>query len=466
MERARTILIVDDDQVQAETLARVLALEGYGTAVTTSGEAALARVARGGIDLVLSDLKMPGMDGMELFRRLKERAPGLPLMIVTAHGTIESALGAVREGVVDFVQKPVYADELVHRLRTVLRAGDLRRENERLRERLTHRERGDAMIGQSAALERLREEIARVARTEATVLILGESGTGKELVADALHYGSARAEGPLIKLNCAAIPETLLEDEMFGHERGAYTGADDRRKGRFEMAHRGTLFLDEIGEMPLALQAKLLRLLQERTFERLGGNESIETDTRVICASNQDLGARVGQGAFREDLYYRINVVPLTVPPLRQREGDVELLARHFAREAGARNGRPIEDVARAAIEKLENHAWPGNVRELRNAIERAVILGTGPVLTADQIRFSAGLDAGRRPGSGHGGGLVERLMSSEISFEEFERSLLVLALERTRGNQSKAARMLGMTRRTLQYRIEKFGIDTARMRD
>ena len=458
------LLIVDDDITQAETLARVLELEGYGASVAESATDALELLEEGEFDLVLTDLKMPGMDGMELAKRIHARQTDLPVMIVTAHGTIETAIEATREGVADFIQKPVYAEELIHRFRKVFSERDLRSENADLKKQLLHRDRGDAMIGTSAAIAALREQIARVGRTDAAVLILGESGAGKELVADAIHYTSSRRTGPLVKINCAAIPDTLLEDELFGHERGAYTGADRRRTGRFEQADGGTLFLDEIGELPLALQVKLLRLLQEHTFERLGGTESIEADVRVICATNQDLEARVRDGGFREDLYYRINVVPLDVPPLRDRLSDIVLLARHFARDAGARNGRPIESLERPAEEALRVHRWPGNVRELRNVIERAVIMGAGPVLRAEELNLGPSRVAGGPDRNGETD-LVERLMSSQISFDEFERELLVHALERTHGNQSRAARMLGMTRRTLQYRIDKFDIDTAAMR-
>ncbi|MHC4970889.1 MAG: sigma-54-dependent transcriptional regulator [Planctomycetota bacterium] len=458
------ILIVDDDRTQATTLARVLGLEGYQTLVAESGAEALREVDKGDVDLVLTDLKMPGMDGLELFRRIRREHPDLPVMIVTAHGTIETAIQSVRDGVADFIQKPVYAEELIHRFGKVFRERALRSENAELKKRLLHRDRGDAMLGTSPAMQLLREQISRVARTEATVLILGESGAGKELVADAIHYASGRSEGPLVKLNCAAIPENLLEDELFGHERGAYTGADQQRKGRFELAHGGTLFLDEIGELPLALQVKLLRLLQERTFERLGGGESIRSDVRVICATNQDLEARVRENRFREDLYYRINVVPMSVPPLRNRADDVLVLARHFAREAGARNGRPIESVGLRAADALRAHTWPGNVRELRNVIERGVIMGSGPSLEAEDLRIGTGVFS-PRPESNGEGQLVDRLMSSEIAFDEFEREVLVQALERTHGNQSRAARLLGMTRRTLQYRIDKFKIDTRLMK-
>ena len=461
----KRILIVDDDRAQADTLARVLQLEGLETAVATSGAEALELLPQSPFDLVLTDLKMPGMDGLELFQRIAKNDPDLPVVIVTAHGTIETAIEAVRGGVADFVQKPVFAEELLHRFERVWRERALSSENAELRRRLLHRDRGDAMLGSSAAMQTLREQIARVARTEATVLVLGESGVGKELVADAIHYGSARAQGPLVKINCAAIPENLLEDELFGHERGAYTGADQRRKGRFEQANGGTLFLDEIGELPLGLQVKLLRLLQERTFERLGGSESIRADVRVVCATNQDLETRVRNGTFREDLFYRINVVPLHVPALRDRGDDILVLAHHFAREAGERNGRGVERIARGAADALLTHTWPGNVRELRNVIERAVIMGNGPELQAGDLHIGPASPASRAQDRNGESTLVERLMTSEIPYEEFERELLVAALKRTRGNQSRAARMLGMTRRTLQYRIDKFKIDTSVMK-
>ncbi|MHC4669568.1 MAG: sigma-54-dependent transcriptional regulator [Planctomycetota bacterium] len=462
-----TILIVDDDRTQADTLARVLKLEGYRTCVAESGQEALGAVAQGDVDLVLTDLKMPGMDGLDLFRRVQADRPDRPVMIVTAHGTIETAIEAVRNGVVDFVQKPVYAEEIIHRFEKVFRERALRSENAELKKRLLHRDRGDAMLGTSPPMQDLREQIARVARTEAAVLILGESGAGKELAADAIHYASERSQGPLVKLNCAAIPENLLEDELFGHERGAYTGADQRRTGRFEQAHGGTLFLDEIGELPLGLQVKLLRLLQEHTFERLGGSESIRADVRVICATNQDLEAGVREGRFREDLYYRINVVPLRLPPLRERGEDILVLARHFAREAGLRNARPIETISPMAAEALRQHTWPGNVRELRNVIERAVIMGRGATLEAADLTIGSAVVPGDRGGDDENGEgrLVERLMTSELAFEEFEREVLVRALRRTHGNQSRAARLLGMTRRTLQYRIDKFKIDTRTMK-
>ena len=459
----RRILIVDDDPSQAEALARILGLEGFGTQTVAGGREALEQLASSRVDLVLADLKMPGMDGIELFGRIRQNWPELPVIIVTAHGTIETAIQAVREGVSDYVQKPIHIEDLLLRFRRIFRENELRDENVTLKKRLLHRSGGDSMLGTSPAMDKLREQIRRVSRTEATVLVLGESGSGKELVADAIHFASARAEAPLIKVNCAAIPDTLLEDELFGHERGAYTGADSRRLGRFERAHGGTLFLDEIGDLPFGLQAKLLRVLQEQTFERLGGTEPIHADVRLVCATHQDLDELVRDGRFREDLYYRIHVVPLHVPPLRERSGDVPLLARHFARDAGQRNGRNIESLDREAEAQLVRHSWPGNVRELRNAIERAVVLGSGPSLTAEDL----GLGQREAPGAGtsHQNGLVERLLESQITFSEFERELLTLALERTRGNQSRAARLLGMTRRTLQYRIDKFSIDTGAMK-
>jgi len=461
------VLVVDDDMTQAEALVRLLNLERdiEATAVD-SAAAALNVIEKNPPDLVLTDLKMPGMDGLELYRQVRQRSAEMPVMIMTAHGTIETAIEAVRLGVADFIQKPIYAEELVHRFRQIFRERKLNAENVELKKHLLHRTRGDGMLGTSAPMVRLREEIGRVARTEATVLILGESGVGKELVADALHYSSSRANGPLIKLNCAAIPETLLEDELFGHERGAYTGAEGRRHGRFELADHGTLFLDEIGELPLNLQVKLLRLLQESTFERLGGSESIKSDVRVICATNQDLEGRVRDGTFREDLFYRINVVPLTVPPLRERRDDVLLLAQHFAREAGARNGRAVDKISPDAADILRAHSWNGNVRELSNVIERAVIMGSGPVLEPSDLSLSSLTHGARESRNGDpDGSLVQRLLTSQIPFEAFEAELLTMALKKTHGNQSRAARLLGMTRRTLQYRIDKFKIDTAAMR-
>ena len=459
----RRILIVDDDASQAEALGRILGLEGFVTETAPGGREALEQLAASQVDLVLADLKMPGMDGIELFGRIRQNWPELPVIIVTAHGTIDTAIQAVREGVSDYVQKPIHVEDLLLRFRRIFRESELRDENVTLKKRLLHRSGGDSMLGASPAMDKLREQIRRVSRTEATVLVLGESGSGKELVADAIHYASARAEAPLIKVSCAAIPDTLLEDELFGHERGAYTGADSRRLGRFERAHGGTLFLDEIGDLPIGLQAKLLRVLQEQTFERLGGTEPIHADVRLVCATHQDLDELVRDGRFREDLYYRIHVVPLHVPPLRERSDDVPLLARHFARDAGQRNGRNIESLDRDAETQLVGHSWPGNVRELRNVIERAVVLGSGPVLRAEDLGLGQREAAG--VGASHQNGLVERLLNSQITFNDFERELLTLALERTRGNQSRAARLLGMTRRTLQYRIDKFSIDTGAMK-
>ncbi|MFQ5843474.1 MAG: sigma-54-dependent transcriptional regulator [Planctomycetota bacterium] len=460
----KRILIVDDDPSQAEALARILAMEGYATARATRGREALQVLGASEVHLVLADLKMPEMNGIELYRRIRDRTPNLPVVIVTAHGTIETAIEAVREGVSDYVQKPIHVEDLLLRFRRIFRESELRNENVALKQRLLHRGGGDSMLGGSPVMERLREQIRRVAPTEATVLVLGESGVGKELVADAIHYGSARAEGPQVKMNCAAVPDNLLEDELFGHERGAYTGAASRRAGRFERAHGGTLFLDEIGDLPLGLQAKLLRVLQEQTFERLGGSEPVRVDVRLLCATHQDLEALVGQGRFREDLYYRIHVVPLQVPPLRERREDIPLLASHFAREAGRRNGRVVEGLETETEALLASQEWPGNVRQLRNVIERAIVLGSGPRLRVQDLGLGSTNHRPESPGAG-GEGLIERLLDSRITFSQFERELLTMALVSTHGNQSRAARMLGMTRRTLQYRIDKFSIDTAAMK-
>lgn len=460
MANREKILIVDDDPAQGTTLARVLELEGYQTSVAEGGREALREIDETNFDLLLTDLKMPGMDGMELFREVQARRPDLPVIIVTAHGTIESAIGAVREGVVDFVQKPVFADELMHRFHSVFREKRLRDENAELKSALLHRDRGDAMLGTSEAMTTLREQISRVAKTDASVLVLGESGTGKELIADAIHYGSSRAHGPLVKLNCAAIPENLLEDELFGHERGAFTGADQRRIGRFEQADGGTLFLDEIGDMPLAAQAKVLRALETHEVMRVGDSKTIGVDIRVVAATNADLSTAVEEKTFRLDLFYRLNVVPLHVPALRDRREDLPQLAEHFLERLATRTGRRPRSLSSTALARLASFDFPGNVRQLKNLIEGADVFAEGPEIGLQEVeQILAGGPAIAVPAS-TGTGSAEDPFRAE-TFESFKDQSEALffrrKLDENDGNVKRTAERLGMQRSHLYKKLDRY---------
>ena len=445
------ILIVDDDKNQALMLKKLLALEDYDAHVVHSGLAALETVKGGKYHIVLSDLRMPDLNGYALYQKVREVDPDLVFIILTAYGTIETAVDAIKNGVYDYIQKPVDAGQLARVFERALEVVRLRRENRTLREKVGAPRKEVPIIGSAPPMQKLLEQIDMIARSDATILVAGESGTGKELVANRIHYSSPRADGPFEKVNCAAIPENLLEDELFGHERGAFTGAIAARRGRFERAHKGSLFLDEIAEMPGALQAKILRVLQEREFERLGGTETISVDVRLIAATNRNLEEQVQKGAFREDLYYRINVIPIRVPPLRERLLDVPLLAQHFLERSAQKNRKNFKGFSPAAMRKLCSYAWPGNVRELENTVERAVVLGAGPDIGEDDVVFH-GSDGGAGKAD-----LVERLFATDLTLDELEREIIEMALERSGGNQSRAARLLGLTRRTLQYRVEKY---------
>ncbi len=445
------ILIVDDDKNQALLLKKLLALEDYDAHVVHSGLAALETVKGGKYQLVLSDLRMPDLNGYALFQKVREIDPDVVFIILTAYGTIETAVDAIKNGVYDYIQKPVDSGQLARVFDRAMEVVRLRNENRTLREKVGAARKEVTIIGTSAPMQRLLEQVDMIARSDATVLIVGESGTGKELIANRVHFSSARHDAAFEKVNCAAIPENLLEDELFGHEKGAFTGAIASRRGRFERAHKGTLFLDEIAEMPGSLQVKILRVLQEREFERLGGAETISVDVRLIAATNRNLEEQVQKGAFREDLYYRINVIPIRVPPLRERLLDVPLLAQHFLEKSSQKNKKAFRGFSPAALRKLCSYSWPGNVRELENAVERAVVLGLGPEIGEDEIVFHGS--------EGHGGkaDLLERLFATDMSLDDLQREIIETALERSGGNQSKAARLLGLTRRTLQYRVEKY---------
>jgi len=400
-------------------------------------------------DLVLCDWRMPSRDGGELLSEVRRRGLGCGFIVMTAYGSIAHAVEAVRLGADDYLGKPFEREALLLAVHRVLKTRRLENENRRLREAVSGEDRFGNLIGGTPAMKRLYRTIEKVAATDATVLIIGESGTGKELVARTLHRTSRRGDAAFVAVNCAAIPESLIESELFGHEKGAFTGAHRRREGKFEEADGGTLFLDEIASMPVGLQATLLRVLQERRITRLGGSGEKEVDVRVVAASNQDLPQLVKDGGFREDLFYRLNVVPIELPPLRDRRDDVPLLARSFLETASARHGREVEALPPAVVRLLMDHSWPGNVRELANAVERLVLLAEDGCLIVDDLPATI-----RGPGDGVGGPV--RLPAEGLSWDTMEESLLRQALDRASGNRAAAARLLGLSYKAFLYRLEK----------
>jgi two-component system response regulator HydG len=443
------VLVVDDEASARSGLEKLLQQEGYIVDVANDGVAALAVAAESPPDVVVTDLKMPKMDGVALLTKLREQDRDLPVLVVTAFGDVGSAVSAMRAGAADYLTKPVDFDALLVAIERALERRELRAEADELRRQLRERE-GDGLgglIGASPAMQKVYRTARQVAGARATVLITGESGTGKGELARAIHQKGPRSKQPFVSLHCAALVESLLESELFGHERGAFTGAEKRRIGRFEMAHGGTLFLDEVGEIPAATQVKLLRVLQERTFERVGGNEPITVDVRLIAATNRDLAADVQEGRFREDLYYRLNVVHIDMPPLRVRDNDVLLLANHFLRKFAADNRRKIDGFSDRARAKLVAHRWPGNVRELENAIERAVVLCEGPRIEEEHLPIEVApvaKGAIRIPGA---------------TMAEIERFAILSTLEATNGSTTKAAEMLDISVRTIQYRLHEYGV-------
>jgi two-component system response regulator HydG len=451
-----SVLIVEDDRHQANALKGHLELEGLFVGTTNDGQSALARLGERDWDIVLSDLRLPDMDGLEIFRRAREARKGedtAAFVILTAFGTVQSAREALKSGVFDYLTKPVDAAELAVLVDKALEFRRLRRENRELKAQVAGRTLAERIVGQAQVFSDMLDLARTAAGSEATILIRGESGTGKELVAELIHQGSPRARAPFIKVNCAAIPEPLLEAELFGHEKGAFTDAKKQRKGKFELANTGTIFLDEIGEMTPNLQVKLLRVLQERELERLGGGETVPLDIRLVAATNRDLETMIKEGDFREDLYYRINVITLSLPPLRDRRGDIPLLAEHFLSRFNTKNKKSFRGFSPEAMERLTQHVWPGNVRELENVIERAVVLGRGDLILPEH--FPAVIAAREAPDED----IVARVLETGISIDDLERELIKKALAQTSGNVSKAARLIGLTRRTLQYRMEKWGI-------
>jgi DNA-binding NtrC family response regulator len=423
------------------------------------GQAGLERLEREEVDLVITDLNMPRMDGLTLLSEIAKHRPSLPVVVITAYGTVDSAVAAMRHGALDYLQKPFDSARLRFTLERALKITDLLAENQRLRDAVASRYDFSHIVGRSPAMVEALRVAGQVARADSTVLVEGESGTGKELVARAIHYNSARAKGPFVAVNCAALPDTLLEAELFGAEAGAYTGATRRRRGRVDLARGGTLFLDEIGDMPLALQAKILRLIQEKTYAPLGAEKESEADVRFILATHRDLKALVKGGQFREDLYYRIAGLPVRLPPLRQREDDVLELAEAFLQRAAQSMGRRPLVLAPSARVALRRYGFPGNVRELANVIERAALLVEEDAIHADDLGLPA--DA-PRPGAGGAAAPAPGqfvLPEEGVSLEGVERDLIRQALERSGGNKSHAARLLGLSRATLRYRLEKLNL-------
>jgi two-component system NtrC family response regulator/two-component system response regulator HydG len=452
MPKAR-ILVVDDEPNARAGLRTILAEEGFSVSEAADGVEALERLRGQDVDVVLADIRMPRMDGVTLVRTA--RGEGIPasFVMMTAFASIETAVEAMRAGAENFLVKPLEPSTVLVVLEKVLEKQHLARDAEQLKDRIRQRYRFEAMVGESAALQSVFEVIKRAAPTKATVLLLGESGTGKELVAQAIHQESPRKDQPFIKVSCAALSESLLESELFGHERGSFTGAVGRREGRFELANGGTLFLDEIGEIPASVQVKLLRALQQREFERVGGTETLKVDVRVVAATNRDLAAEVSAGHFREDLYYRLNVVAVTLPPLRTRKGDIPALVSHFIQKFDKAYDKSVRGLLPGTLNALLRYDWPGNVRELENVIERAVVLSAGALLTADEL---PPVLRGPGPGAPRPGGLIPG-----ATMRELEREAILRTLEVVDGSTTRAAAMLGISPRKIQYRLKEYNGET-----
>jgi len=450
-EDKHKILIVDDEESHRIMLSAVLDDEGYAVTDVASGREALNEIEQGPFDLVLMDLKMEEMDGIETLREIRKVSPLLPIIIMTAYASVKTAVDALKAGAFDYLTKPLDLDELKVVVKKGLEYYHLRKENRELKERLGDRFDFSSLIGKSRKMRELIDTLSLVAPTDATVLLLGESGTGKEVVANAIHQNSLRSQQPFIKVSCAALPETLLEAELFGHERGAFTGAYTRREGRFQLAHRGTIFLDEIGEMSLVTQAKLLRALYEKEIEPLGSTHTVRVDVRVIAATNRDLSKEVKEGRFREDLYYRLNVVPIVLPPLRERREDIPELALHFFRHFCKKNRKEIKGISPKAVDLLVRYDWPGNVRELENVMERVVIMARKEIITPEELPVQI-----QKYGEQGGGDLV---FPPGISLQEVEKRLIIKTLRDVEGNRSRAAKVLGINRRTLQNKLKEYGL-------
>jgi DNA-binding NtrC family response regulator len=441
----QTILVIEDEEKLRRVIGLHLAAAGHD--VKAVGTAEEGFKLAGDTDLILTDLKLPGMDGLELLEKLKGQNSHTPVVVMSAFGTVENAVEAMKRGAVDFLPKPFSLDHLSVVVEKALDVRKLRDENRDLREALGQRYQFENIVGHSPEMQEIFATVTRVAPTRATVLLAGESGVGKDMIARAIHEHSPRKGRPFVKINCTAIPENLMESELFGYEKGAFTGANISKPGKFEQADTGTVFLDEIGDVPASIQVKLLRILQEREFERLGSNKTQHTDVRVIAATNVDLRAALEQGTFREDLYYRLNVVPMNIPPLRERKDDIPYLVEHFAKKYGG-------EISEGALARLMSYHWPGNVRELENVVERSVLLAQGPRVEAEDIKIEMGAGRTRAAAS------TDAFLPEGMTLDQYEQSLIREALKRADGNKSQAARLLGLTRNALRYRLAQMGIE------
>ncbi len=442
-----TILVIDDEKNIREGLGAAFEMEGYEVRLASNGQEGLDQIAKGDIDLVVTDLRMDGISGEEVLRRVTTQNPGIPVIVLTGHGSIDAAVDAMRNGAYDFLTKPLNLDQLLMIAKRALQGRELSLRHKELKAQVDQTKSLEGMIGKSAAMQKIAELIKKVAPSKASVLITGESGVGKEVVADAIHALSGRKDHECVKVHCAALSETLLESELFGHEKGAYTGADQMAKGRFELAHNSTIFLDEIGEIDQATQVKLLRVLQEKKFERVGGSQTIEVDVRVVAATNKNLEELVKQGKFREDLFYRLNVVRIEVPPLRERKDDIPLLIAHFLKEfeAEAKDlGKTITGVDSRARSALYKYDWPGNIRELRNCMESAVVMCSGGEITLDDLP----------PTISKATAAENITIPAGSTLEEAEKIVIEQTLAANKGNKSKTAELLGIGRKTLQRKL------------
>lgn len=452
------ILIVDDEKLIRWSLKEILLEEGYTVKAVEDGKSALQALADESFDLVLLDYMLPDMNGIQILTEIRATQPDFLVMMITSHSSIEHAVSAMKAGANDYMTKPFRNEDISHRVEKMLESGRLKRELQSLRKEQRERFGFDKMIGKSAPMEAIFKLVERVLPLgDATILIQGESGTGKDVLSKGIHYGGPRASAPYINITCTALPESLLESEIFGHEKGAFTDAKAQKKGLFELAQGGTIFLDEIGDMSLFLQSKLLRFLEEKTFRRVGGLCDIKVDVRVIAATNRDLKKLVEKGQFREDLYFRLKVIPIVLPPLRDRPEDIALLVQHFIEEFNREFKKNIRAITPALMKRLQEYDWPGNIRELKNTIERAMILSTQDHLGAEDLP----LDLIDEPAGGDGAASVLKLTRKGIHLETLEKDLVRQALQLTNGNQTRAGRLLGLNRDQIRYRIEKFSISS-----